>query len=359
MTNKSKLNKKMKNEKTYIIAEIGQNHNGDIALAKKLIDMAAMPIFTKTGDKQIFPVDAVKFCKRDLSEELTKEEYDKPYNSPNSFGKTYGEHREKLEFSYKQYGELEKYARKKGLDFVVTLCSPKTLKVLDFAKLDYIKVASRDLTNIPLLEAISKTKIPIILSRGMSDNKEISEAIKVINKVHSKISILHCVSEYPAKPSNLNLRAIPALYKKYGKKYKIGYSDHSVGIIAPVMAVTLGAEIIEKHITIDHQMKGSDHAGSLEMEGLWRMTRDIRNAEDALGQETIQQPNIPQETIHRLRRSLASVKNIKKGEIIKENMLCMLSPGSGIQWTDRKKILGKKSQKDIPAQSLISFDMFK
>ena len=344
---------------TYIIAEIGQNHNGDINLAKKLIDMAAMPIFDTFGNKQLAPVDAVKFCKRDLTEELTEEESNKPYLGPNSFGKTYGEHREKLELDYKQYKELEKYAHKKGLDFIVTLCSPKTLKLLEYIKLDQIKIASRDLSNIPLLEAVAKTKIPVILSRGMSDKNEINKAIEIINKYHSNISILHCISQYPANYENLNLLSIKTLKKKYGNKFKIGYSDHSIGIVPPVLAIACGAEIIEKHITLSRNMKGTDQSGSLEANGLWKMTRDIRNAELAMGKEGIFLPNTPKETINKLRRSLAVNRNIKKNTSLKEADLIMLSPGNGLKWSERKKVLNKKAKIDIKANSLLNVKMFK
>ncbi len=344
---------------TYIIAEIGQNHNGDMGLAKKLIDMAAMPIFDMFGNKQLAPVDAVKFCKRDLSEELTEEENKRPYLGPHSFGRTYGEHRKKLEFDYKQYRELEKYAHKKGLDFIVTLCSPKTLQILEYAKLDQIKIASRDLTNIPLLEAVAKTKIPVILSRGMSGKKEIDDAVRTITKHHSKISILHCISEYPANYENLNLLSIKTFKEQHGKKFKIGYSDHSIGIVPPVLAVAFGAEIIEKHITLNHNMKGTDQAGSLEAEGLWKMTRDIRNTELALGKEGIFMPKTPKETIRKLRRSVAINNDIKKGTVLKEDDLMMLSPGHGLRWPERKKILNKKAKTDIKAKSLLETGMFK
>ncbi len=342
---------------TYIIAEIGQNHNGSIELAKKLIDMAAMPIFDEFGGRQLKPVDAVKFCKRDLSEELTDEEAARPYTSPHSFGKTYGEHRQKLELDYAAYKELEKYARQKGLDFIVTLCSPKTIKLLRHVKLDYIKVASRDLTNIPLLEKLAQTKIPIILSRGMSDGAELDRAIKTIKKYHSHISILHCISEYPAHYENLDLLAIHALQKKY-PTYTIGYSDHSIGIMAPVLAVGLGARIIEKHVTLNHRMKGSDQAGSLEADGLWRMVRDIRNAELSTGEGKIVQPKAPTETINRLRRSLAISINLAKGDTLTEKDLIMLSPGNGLQWEDRKKILGKKAKDVIKKNTLLALEMF-
>ncbi len=345
-------------EPTYIIAEIGQNHNGDIELAKKLIDMIAMPVFDKFNNCQLRPVDAVKFTKRDLSEELTAELNAQPYDSPHSFGTTYGEHREKLEFTYEQYIEIEKYVRDKGLDFIVTLCSPKTLKLVDMIKIDKIKVASRDLTNIPLLEKIAETKIPVIFSTGMSGLDEICDAIEIIEKFHSDITILHCISQYPAEYKNINLKAIEVLNKKFDGKYKIGYSDHSIGIMAPVLALGFGATVIEKHVTLSHTMKGSDHAGSLELDGLWRMTRDIRNAELAVGDGNLDISDAALGAMKKLRRSLAVNVDLEQGDILTEENLTMLSPGTGLRWHDRNSIIGKKAKQKISQSTLVDASMF-
>lgn len=349
----------MQKNEVYIIAEIGQNHNGDIEMAKKLIDMAAMPIFDTFGNRQLRGVNAIKLTKRDMAEELTVDDYNRPYDSPHSFGKTYGEHRERLELNYEQHAELEQYCHNKGLEFVETLCSPKTLHLLEICKIDYIKIASRDLSNVPLLERVAETKVPVILSRGMSDQSEIDAAIKIFECHHSNITLMHCVSQYPAEYKNLNLRSINALINNYGQKFRIGYSDHSPGIMAPIMAVALGAKVIEKHITLSHALKGSDHAGSLEMEGLWRMTRDIRNAEEALGDDEIKLSDAVKTSLSKLRRSIAINQSLDAGEILKEHMLVMLSPGNGMRWQERNKILGKKALLPIKAQTLLSTDQFK
>ncbi len=337
---------------TYIIAEIGQNHNGDLRLAQQLIDMAAMPIFDKFNNRQLPGVNAVKFTKRDLSEELTAEAYNQPYDSPHAFGKTYGEHREKLELSYEQHAELEAYARSKGLDFIETLTSPKTLKLLDLLKLDAIKVASRDLTNLPLLEELARTGIRLILSTGMSGEAELDEALEVVTRHHENVAILHCVSEYPANYENLNLRTIPYFKEKY--PYEIGFSDHTIGIVMAPVAVALGATIIEKHITVNRDMKGSDHRASLEPEGLWRMVRDIRNVETALGEYGKPVPEVVQEARRKLERSLASKRDLEPGTIVKEEDLCLLSPGSGLRWRERHRIVGRRVKRPIPRHTILS-----
>src|SRR5512133_2212876 len=270
----------------YIIGEIGQNHNGDVEIAKKLIDVVSEPVIDKLFGKELMPTNAVKLTRRDLNEELSASEMHRPYDNPNSFGKTYGEHRAFLELNDEQHFEIYRYAKSKGLEFVETLCAKGCLSMLKLFTPDRLKVASRDLTNLPLLEAMAETKIPIILSTGMTGKKELDDALKIITKYHSNISILHCLSQYPSEYQNINLRSIQFLKENY-PQYTIGYSDHSIGILMPAVAVGLGAEIIEKHITLDRSMKGTDHRGSLEPEGIWRMVRDIRNTEYAIGVKDI------------------------------------------------------------------------
>jgi sialic acid synthase len=325
-------------------------------IARQLIDIAAMPIMDKAFIRELPKVDAIKFTKRDLSEELTDELARSLYDSPHSFGKTYGEHREKLELSYEQHIELYHYAREKGLDFVDTLTSPKTLRLLDSIDLKFIKVASRDLTNWPLLKAIAETRKPVLLSTGMGGLREIDNAVEIIIKYHDNISLLHCVSQYPADYENLNLMSIPFMKERY--PFKIGYSDHSIGIVAPVVAAALGAEIIEKHITISHALKGSDHMGALEPDGLWRMVRDIRNMEIALGEKNKTLSEVVKPFKEKLERSLCSDKQISKGQILQEKDLILLSPGGGLAWEEKDLILGKKASRDIPPHTLLNTEYF-
>lgn len=336
----------------YIIAEIGQNHNGDVEIAKKLIDMAAMPIFDFFTAMRLPGVDAVKLTKRDLDEEMTDEAANQPYDSPHSFGKTYGEHRRALELSFDEHKELELYARSKGLGFVETLCSPGCLRMLDTVQVDAVKVASRDITNIPLLEALGELSHKVILSSGMSDIDEIRRAVEIVRRKPKPLAVLHCVSQYPAEYQNLNLRAIPRLREEL-PDVEIGYSDHSIGIMAAPVAVSLGATIIEKHITLNRNMKGSDHAGSLEPEGLWRVVRDVRNVEMALGHGEKTVPPCVLPVKRKLSRSIASMVPIAKGERIKESYLCLRSPGIGVPWSERELIVGKAAKRDIPKNCLI------
>jgi sialic acid synthase len=221
---------------------------------------------------------------------------------------------------------------------------------------DRLKVASRDVTNLPLLEVMAETKIPIILSTGMTGKKELDDALEIITKYHSNISILHCLSQYPSEYQNINLLTIKYLKEQFSQ-YTIGYSDHSIGILMPAVAVGMGAEIIEKHITLDRNMKGTDHRGSLEPEGIWRMVRDIRNTEYAIGNYGIFISDKVEATRIKLERSIASLRTIAAGEIIAESDLHLLSPGDGYKWVEKDKIVGKTALVAIPANEIIYSEM--
>lgn len=337
---------------TYIIGEIGQNHNGSLDIAKIIIDAASRSVVENDFSLSLKSFDAVKFTKRDLNFELSVQQMNSPYNSPHSFGKTYREHREFLELSDIEHFELFRYAKSKGLDFIETLCSPTCTSILRYFIPDYLKVASRDLSNLPLLEVLAETHIPIILSTGMSDQEDLDIALDLISKKHNNISILHCVSQYPTHPENANLNTIKFLLEKY-PEYTIGYSDHTIGISAPVLAVGLGAKIIEKHITIDRNMKGTDQSGSLGIDGMSRMTRDIRIAELFLGEKKMFVDKSTESAKFKLERSIASKRYLKSGHVLTEDDLILLSPGDGFRWKNKDLILGKKIKSDIEAHQII------
>ncbi len=337
---------------TYIIGEIGQNHNGSVDLAKLLVEIAARPVIDKLFGEKLKGMDAVKLTKRDLNFELSDSQMKRPYLNSNSFGKTYGEHRAFLELSDEEHFEVYKYAKSLNLDFVETLCAVSTLSILKYFTPDKLKVASRDLTNLPLLSALAETKIPIILSLGMGGVKELDDALEIITKHHSNISILHCVSEYPTQYKNVNLNSIKFLMDNY-KDYTIGYSDHSIGIATPVAAVAMGAKIIEKHITLDRKLKGTDQAGSLAIDGIERMVRDIRNTELSMGVKDVFICDSVLSAKEKLERSVATLKSLKKGDILTINDIHLLSPGDGFKWSEIDTILGKRLLQDINANEII------
>ncbi len=348
----------MNERHTYIIGEIGQNHNGSVDIAKLIVDAAARPVKDLLFEEDYKPMDAVKLTKRDLAQELSQSQMDRIYDSPHSFGRTYGEHRAKLELNDEQHFEVYKYAVSLGFEFVETLCAIGCLSLLKLFTPHRLKVASRDLTNLPLLSALAETKIPIIVSTGMAGKKELDDALSTIERYHSNISILHCVSEYPTKPKNTNLATITYLLKNYSK-YTIGYSDHTVGISAPATAVALGAKIIEKHITLDRRMKGTDQAGSLGTDGITRMVRDIRIMEKSIGKEEIFIEDSVQSAKVKLERSIATKRNMKAGETIAENDLHLLSPGDGFKWSQKDEIIGKEILSDISKDEIIYSSMIK
>jgi len=337
---------------TYLIGEIGQNHNGSVDIAKLIIDLVSRPIEENLFGLQLRGMDAVKLTRRDLKEELSQSQMDSPYNSAHSFGRTYGEHREVLELSDEEHFEVYKHTKEKGLEFVETLCARGCLTMLRLFTPDRLKVASRDLTNLPLLAAMAETKIPMILSTGMAGKRELDEALETITRYHHQVSILHCVSQYPTHPGNVNLNTIPYLIKHY-PQHTIGYSDHTIGISTPVAAVAMGAEIIEKHITIDRRMKGTDQAGSLGPDGVNRMVRDIRLLDMSMGVDDIFICEGVNTAKAKLERSVASNRPLKAGEQLREEDLHLLSPGDGVKWSDRHQLIGKRMKQDLPKDEII------
>ena len=328
------------NRPCFIVAEIGQNHNGDMDIAKKLIDMAA-----RCG------ANAVKFQKRDIKDEFTPEAYNAPYTGPNSFGKTYGEHREFLELNEEQHRELKVYTESKGLVYFCTPCDFSSLEIMERIGNPIYKIASRDLTNIPFLEAVAKTGKPVIMSTGMGGLQEIEEALEIF-KGRSNVVLMHCVSQYPTEIDNVNLKAMQSIRQK--TKLLTGLSDHNPGIIPGIAAAVLGAPIVEKHITISRAMKGTDQAGALEENGLKRLIDYIRLTERAMGNGIKEIHPSVKGSMNKLRRSLASKVQIPKGTKITEDMLTLKCPGTGMLWRDRHLLIGKKATRDISKDSTLN-----
>jgi sialic acid synthase SpsE/spore coat polysaccharide biosynthesis protein SpsF (cytidylyltransferase family) len=321
---------------TFIVAEIGQNHNGEMGIAKRLIEMAA-----RCG------ADAVKFQKRDIRWELTDEAYNRPYEGPNSFGATYGAHREFLELGEDQHRDLREYALAHGLVYMCTACDDPSVDVMERIGNPIYKVASRDITNIPLLWRIARTRKPVILSTGMAGLSEIREALEALDSVPPAIILLQAISQYPADLERVNLRAMQTMRREF--KLLTGLSDHTAGVISSVAASVMGACVIEKHITLARAMKGSDHAGSLEEEGLRRMVRYIRDAELAMGDGQKKYDDAAEPARLKLARSLTTRIAVTAGTVLTEEMLTLRSPGTGLSWRDRHQIVGKIAVRDMRA----------
>ena len=269
MTNKVSVGKKFigKGEPVYIIAEIGINHNGDIEIAKQLMDVAV-----ETG------CDAVKFQKRTPEICVPEEQKSIPRETP--WGTmTYFEYKKRIEFEQKEFEQIDAYAKKIGIDWFASPWDVPSVDFLESFNVPCQKIASACLTDSELLTAINKTKTTTILSTGMSSMQEIDKAVSLLNTV--PLAIAQATSTYPAEASELNLRAIQTFAEKY--KVPVGYSGHERGLQVTIAAVALGATFIERHITLDRSMWGTDHSASLEPEGLKKLVRDIRIVELALG----------------------------------------------------------------------------
>tara|TARA_R110002126_G_scaffold116875_6_gene256534 strand:+ start:13941 stop:14774 length:834 start_codon:yes stop_codon:yes gene_type:complete len=252
--------------KTYIIAEIGINHNGDIELAKELIKTAS-----KTG------CDAVKFQKRTIEDVYSKEELDAPRESP--WGSTNREQKEGLEFSIEEYIELEKYVKSLGLDFIISCWDSNSIDVVESSlSVDYHKIASALLTDRGFLEKLKRTGKPLILSTGMSDQENINKAMDILGD--SVVQLLACTSTYPTKPEEINLNYIKSLKEKY-TNVKVGFSNHYSGALACHGSIVMGAEVVEFHITKDRTMYGSDQAASIE--NVDSLVMGIRDLEKMMG----------------------------------------------------------------------------
>ena len=250
----------------FFVSEIGINHNGNITLAKKLIDIAK-----KAGS------DAVKFQKRSINNLYKEEELKKYRESP--FGKTYGEYRHGIEFNYNEYKKIDICCKKEKILWFTSCWDIQSVDFMEKLNPPCYKIASASLTNHELLKYIKTKNKPIIMSTGMSTMNQIDKAVKILGK--KKLIILHCTSSYPAKKEELNLKVINFLINKY--KVPIGYSGHETLLAPSLAAVSIGASIIERHITMDRAMIGSDHAASLGPDGLWKLIANIKNIETSFG----------------------------------------------------------------------------
>lgn len=321
----------------FIVAEIGINHNGDVGLAKRLIDEAFKA-----------NVDAVKFQKRNTESLLTKSMLNKPYVSDNSFGSTYGEHRNKLELSDEDWESLSEYSKNKGLEFFASAWDVLSVDKLYDLNVCAYKITSSDVTNLPLIEYVVKKGKPIILSTGMSTVDEIDEAVFLIRKYTDDLILLHCVSSYPCEDSRVNLRVINTLRERY--KVLVGYSGHEKsGYIVSLGAVSLGACLIERHFTVDRTLRGTDHAASLNPEGLTNLVANIRKFEASLGDGY--KKILDEEVVvrNKLVKSLVASRDIKKGDVLKIEDLDIKCNGEDVKTSPKyiDKFIGVLAKDDI------------
>lgn len=331
-------------KKTYIIAEAGVNHNGDIHLAKQLVDIAV-----NAG------ADAVKFqtfkAKNIVSQFAQKADYQKETTNKEE---SQLQMIQKLELDINAHKELMNYCSKKGISFLSSPFDLESIQLLVNLGLEIFKIPSGEITNLPYLQRIGKFKKQVILSTGMSNLQEIEKALQILTESGTskdKITVLQCNTEYPTPFEDVNLKAMLTIQDTF--HVNVGFSDHTPGIEIPIAAVALGAKIIEKHFTIDKNMEGPDHKASLEPNELKLMIESIRNVEQALG-NGIKEPSkseIKNKDI--ARKSIVAKTNIKKGEILTEENIAIKRPGTGISPMNWFEVLGKKATQDFSMDELI------
>ena len=318
----------------FIIAEAGVNHNGNLDLALQLVDVAVTA-----------GADAVKFQKRDLKSLYP----DKLLNDPNSAEWAFQYMLpilKQTELSKDDFRTIKAYCDEKNIRFMCTPWDEASLEFLEELGQDAIKVASADLINFPLLEKLVATQKPLILSTGMATSHEIEQTVTFLHERDAQFALLHCVSTYPAPFESLNLNYIQTL-KEHG--VPVGYSGHERGIAIPLVALALGASIIEKHITTDRTLPGPDHPASLEPGGISKLVRDIRNAEMAMGQNSKNLSTMEQLNRQVLRKSLVASRDLDRGTKITKAMVTVKGPGKGLSPQRLDELLGTTLDRDIQA----------
>ena len=328
--------------RTLVIAEAGVNHNGSLELAKKLVDVAA-----EAG------ADIVKFQTFKADQIVTKSASKAEYQVTNTGdASSQYEMLKKLELTHEMHHELLNYCREKNIEFLSTPFDLESLYYLQDLGIKTWKIPSGEITNYPYLQAIGRTKKPVIMSTGMSTVSEIREAVNLLkNEGATEITLLHCNTQYPTPMCDVNLNAMNTLRDEFG--LSVGYSDHTLGIEVPIAAVAMGATVIEKHFTIDKSLDGPDHKASLSPDELKDMVSAIRNIEKALGEEKKEPSPSERNNIDIVRKSIVAKTNIKKGDIFSESNLTTKRPGTGIspmKWND---VLGKIANRDYCVDDLI------
>ena len=330
--------------KIIIIAEAGVNHNGNINLAKKLILAAA-----NSG------ADYIKFQTYETENLIRPNTKLARYQKENiKIDKTQYQMLKKYQLKKNYYKTLIQYAKKRKIGFISSPFDIESLKFLKKFNLDFIKIPSGEIDNFPLLKEIGKLNKKVILSTGMANINEINNALKILKKFGTKkerISLLHCHSDYPSKPENLNLKAIVTLKKRFN--LKVGYSDHSLGIEAPVISTSLGAEIIEKHLTLNNKMKGPDHIASMEPKLFSEMVLAIRKAEKMLGNGKKIPTNIELKNKQFVRKSIVAKTKIKKGEQFSIANITTKRPGTGKSPMLFERILKTRAKKNYQEDDFI------
>lgn len=329
----------------YVIAEAGLNHNGDLEIAKRLIDMAVLA-----------GADCVKFQKRTVATLAIKSVLDAADDRFPSFGKTYGEIRHHLEFGWEQYLELRRYCEERHITFLCTAFDIPAADFLERLGVPAYKVASHSLTNRPLLEHLAAIGKPVLMSTGMCTLQEIDGAVSAFTRRNTPFMLLHCVSSYPTPPEECNLSMLRVLRERYG--VPVGYSGHELGTLPTLASVGLGAAAVERHVTLDKAMIGFDHKLSLEPHELVQMVRDIRVVNKTTGTGVKEVSDKEMITRKKYHVSIVAARDIDAGEQVTADMLSLKNPGTGMPASAIPVVVGRRATRRIPADTLVESDMF-
>ncbi|XP_068448509.1 sialic acid synthase-like [Clinocottus analis] len=323
-------------EPCFIIAEIGQNHQGDIEIAKKMIKMS-----------KDCGADCAKFQKSELEHKFNKKALERPYTSTHSWGKTYGEHKRHLEFSHEQYRELKKYAEQVGICFTASGMDEMAVEFLHELNVPFFKVGSGDTNNFPYLQKTAMKGRPMVVSSGMQSMDTMRRVYKTVKEHNQNFAILQCTSAYPLEAEDVNLRVLTE-YQKEFPDIPIGYSGHESGINISVAAVALGAKIIERHVTLDKTWKGNDHHASLLPSELSELVRSIRLVERALGTGVKEMLPCEKPCHDKLGKSLVAKIKIPKGTVLTQDMLAVkVAEPMGVAAEDIFKMVGMIVTEDV------------
>lgn len=328
----------------YVIAEIGHNHQGDLLKAKDLFKAA-----------KDCGVNAVKLQKRDNKSLYTREAYNKSYENENSFGATYGEHREALEFGREEYIELQKYARELGLTMFSTAFDVKSADFLADLDMPAYKIASGDLRNIPLLKHIAKFGKPMIVSTGGATFEDVQRAYDAVMPINTQLCILQCTASYPAEPQDLNLRVITT-YRERFPDVVVGLSDHENGIAMAVAAYVLGSRVVEQHFTLNHTWKGTDNVFSLEPIGMRKLVRDLHRTQVALGDGVKRVYPSEVNPIKKMGKKLVASHALTAGYRLTESDIAIKSPGDGLHPYQLENVIGKVLRNALSEDQDITFE---
>jgi N-acetylneuraminate synthase len=336
------INEQGQSESCEIIAEVGVNHNGDVETAKELIRRGA-----SAG------ADVIKFQtftpEKVVSKGANKATYQERSSSPDQYEMLSG-----LTLTERQHQHLFDYCKEIGIEFASTPYSPRSVKTLESLDVKRYKVASADIVNKPLLKAVAETGKPIILSTGMATLGEIERAVNLLSKAGCEnLTVLHCVSDYPTSPEQVNMRFMDTLEAAF--ETRVGFSDHTTGIHIPAMAVSRGATVIEKHLTLDREMEGPDHFASLEPEQFGEMVSAIRDVEEALGTNRRMVSEDERDNRTELRRSLHARRDLSAGETITEDDLKVVRPATGISPWEISEVQGRTLQRDLAAETALTW----